>query len=142
MQKLFSGIQILLLISLVSCNDVNRKKSLEGLEAGVLQFYSQSKWGRGNLAKEYVVPALRIKFLDDLDLLMKKVKVSEIDIVRITPIDNNKKAVVRVRITWIPDGEGIVRETLVEDTWINIKNLWLREKSKIVDGKPLPYIFK
>ncbi|MBN2724113.1 MAG: hypothetical protein JXR95_08600 [Deltaproteobacteria bacterium] len=133
---------LLILVFFIGCTDLDKKKTLHTLEGNVLQFYEQARWGRGNLAKEYVVPSGRIKFLDDLDLLLKKIKISEINVIRITPYKKNSKAAVRLRIKWLNEDEGILNETLVEDTWIQIKNIWLRDKCKVIDGKKLPSIFK
>ncbi len=127
---------------LCACTPIKSKQELQNLEPSVLQFYEQLKWYRGSLAKAYVAPALRPKFLDDVDEAQQKMKISYINVIRITPYEKNKKAAVRLRVVWHVVDEGIVHETVVEETWRRFKTTWLRFSSKVVRGKKPPLIFK
>ncbi|MBU1239853.1 hypothetical protein KKF84_19450 [Myxococcota bacterium] len=130
------------LLALWGCTPMKSKQELQNLEPSVIQYYEQLKWYRATLAKDYVVPAQRPKFLDDVDEASQKMKISYINVIRITPFEKNKKAAVRLRVVWHVVDEGIVHETVVEDTWKRFKNTWLKVSSKIIKGKKLPYIFK
>jgi hypothetical protein len=131
----------LLLLGTFSCTSLRQKKALELLEPSVIKFYEQLKWFRASMAKTYILPAKRPQFLDDIDIASRKLKFSHIKVIRITPINKNSKAVVRLRVIWHTVDEAIVHETLVEEKWKLFKRVWLRTKSRVVSGEKLPWIF-
>lgn len=130
-----------LFLGTISCSTMQKKKNLELLEPSVLKFYEQVRWFRATMAKSYILPGRRPQFLDDMDIASKKLKISHIKVIRITPYKKYSRAIVRLRVIWHTIDEDIVHETLVEEKWKLLKKHWLRTKSKIVTGKSLPWLF-
>lgn len=128
------------LLLVVSCAS-SRREALAGLEPSVLQFCEQLKWFNGELSRNYVPPALRAAYVDQLDAASRKISVASIEVIRITPDAKAKKAVVRMRVEWTSKDEDILRNTLVESSWENIQGNWYHTGAKVVDGPPVPLLF-
>lgn len=119
----------------------SRKETLATLEPAVLQFYEQIKWLNGEISKNYILPAVRAAYIDQLDAASRKISLASIEVIRITPNAKAKKAIVRVRIAWTAKDENIVHDTLVESTWENIQGNWYHTASKVIDGPVVPLLF-
>jgi hypothetical protein len=135
----------LLLIALlagISCTPMKNKETLTTLEPAVMQFYEQLKWFNGEISKDYVPPAFRSAYLDQLDVAERKINFSSISVVRITPDKTAKKAVVRLRVAWMEKDDNIVNDTLVETTWEYHGSAWYHTKGKVVDGPKIPVLFE
>jgi hypothetical protein len=128
-------------IILAGCAPIKKKRDLAALEPAVLQFYSQLKWYRGTIAKAYIHPKLRPAFLDAIDAAAKDIKISDIKVIRITPVHKKDIAKVRLRVVWFHKGEMIVHNSLVEDTWKMFGKNWMKIKSKVIKGKKVPILF-
>ncbi|PKN23748.1 MAG: hypothetical protein CVU65_13655 [Deltaproteobacteria bacterium HGW-Deltaproteobacteria-22] len=135
----------LILIALsagVCCTPMKNKETLATLEPAVIQFYEQLKWFNGEISKDYVPPAFRSAYLDQLDVAERKINFSSISVVRITPDKTAKKAIVRLRVSWMEKDDNIVNDTLVEATWEFQGNAWYHTKGKVVDGPKIPVLFE
>jgi len=130
------------LLTLVSCTNMKNKETLTTLEPAVMQFYEQLKWFNGEISKDYVPPAFRSAYLDQLDVAERKISFSSINVVRITPDKTAKKAAVRLRISWTEKNDNIVNDTLVETTWEYHGSAWYHTKGKVVDGPKIPVLFE
>ncbi len=133
---------ILALLVLVSCTNMKNKETLTTLEPAVMQFYEQLKWFNGEISKDYVPPAFRSAYLDQLDVAERKISFSSINVVRITPDKTARKAAVRLRISWTEKNDNIVNDTLVETTWEYHGAAWYHTKGKVVDGPKIPVLFE
>ncbi len=126
---------------LLSCASP-RRETLATLEPSVLQFYEQLRWFNGEISKNYVPPAFRAAFVDQLDAASRKISLSSIEIIRITPDAKAKTAVVRMRVAWTAKDEDILHDTLVETAWENVNGNWYHTKARVVDGPPVPLLFE
>jgi len=140
MKRLF----ILILVGLAagSCTNMKNKETITTLEPSVMQFYEQLKWFNGEISKDYVPPAFRSAYLDQLDVAERKISFNSISVVRITPDKTAKKAAVRLRISWTEKNDNIVNDTLVETTWEVHGTSWYHTKGKVVDGPKIPVLFE
>ena len=136
------GSLLLLFLSVFACTEMKSKKSLPTLEPAVMQFYEQLKWFNGEISKEFVPPAFRSVYLDQLDTAEHRFSFNSIQIVRITPDKAAKKAVVRLRISWTAKDDNIVNDTLVETTWEHHGSSWYHIRGRVVDGPKIPVLFE
>lgn len=125
-----------------SCATSRRRETLSTLEPAVLQFYEQLKWFNGEISKTYILPAVRPAYLDQLDLASRRITISSIEIIRITPDAQARTAVVRMRIAWTDKDENILQDTLVEASWLHDNGNWYHTRARVVDGPVIPILFE
>jgi hypothetical protein len=124
------------LLVLTAC--AGKQKQTENLIKTSTGFQEGLRWGRFEEAASHVPPAEREAFLDEHDELAEELRIDDYEVIRIHFKDSHEEARVQVKYTWHMDGEGIVKETVTDQTWLLHGTAWLLEDEVLKRGEPMP----
>jgi len=98
-----------------------------------------ARWGRIDLAIQYVEPAFRDRFLQTHQQWGRKIKVADVDLVRIEvdPIsDDVDKAVVLVSYSWYKLDTMTLHQTVIRQFWRDIEGDYRLGAEDVFEGDP------
>jgi hypothetical protein len=126
------------LAALAACS--SPQKRTESLLETSTRFQEGLRWRRFEDAASHVPPAERESFLDEHDELDKDLRIDDYEVIRVHFKDGHEEAQVQVKYSWHLDGEGVVKETVTDQTWkLHGSAWWLEEEAK-KRGEDMPGI--
>lgn len=94
------------------------------------------KWERFEAAAAVLSPAERDEFLDERDVLAKNLRITEIEILRLT--QRGQRAEVHVKLIWYRDDEGVVHESVAAQRWERHGKRWRLVDEHRARGDEMP----
>ena len=113
--------------------------SKDKLGVALLHFNSGVRWSRHQQAAEFFLPKLRDVYLNKVEELDEKVKISEVEPLRVDFTKDNRIAKVRYRFTWHLDTEMLVRKAVIIEYWLFAGGSWQVVKVSKASGHDFPY---
>jgi hypothetical protein len=95
------------------------------------------RWQRFSAAAARLPAAERTAFVDDWDQRSTDLKITDYDIVRVTPV-GARRARVQVKLAWYRDSEGTLRETHALQTWEQRGKAWFLVETHRLRGVEMP----
>jgi hypothetical protein len=125
-------------VTLAACS--SPQKRTESLLETSTRFQEGLRWARFEDAASHVPPAQREAFLDEHDELGEDLRIDDYEVIRVHFKDGHEEAQVQVKYSWHLDGEGVVKETVTDQTWkLHGSAWWLEEEAK-KRGEDMPGI--
>ncbi len=123
----------------VGCATGRSRNAREKLGLALLHFNSGVRWGRHQEAADFFPVKLRDRYLKNVEKLDEKVRVSEVEPLRIDFSKNGRLAKVRYRFTWHSEDEMLVRKSVIIEYWYWNRGKWRLVKLSRGPGEGLPY---
>ncbi len=136
-RALFAFVILAVGASLVSCADTYGARRV--LARSIDEFNAQVRWGRQEQASAYLIPKLRKDYLDRVERLGEKIRITEVDILRVILRKGGKQAVVRVRFKWQRRDDILLHQSLIAETWVQKGKDWVLVRIRQL-GKPMPLL--
>src|SRR5687767_3169217 len=127
---------VLIVLALVGCG--GQQKPADDLLFDVRGYQEGLRWRRYEDSAARIKPSAREDFLDRRDELDEELRVDDYEIMRVKLTDQGKGATVQVKITWHMDGVGVVKDTVVEQSWERHKVGWILVAEKHKRGDEMP----
>ena len=108
------------------------------LDFNAMQFNQGVRWRQHQKAAKHLHPTLRDQYLNHAEAADEAVNVSEVELLRTTLEAKKKQAVLRYRYIWHRVSRGLVRRTVVVQTWQQQKDQWFVTKIAHGSGPEFP----
>jgi hypothetical protein len=126
-----------MLLVVAACGPGLGAVSEETLTDSVRDYNDGIRWQRWDNAAAYLPQPERSKWLDDQDALAKDLKITEYDVVRVTP-KGDKEAKVQIKMSWYKANEVTVHETHAMQTWEHHGKKWVLVEEERQRGDEMP----
>ncbi len=115
-----------------------QQKPADDLLFDVRGYQEGLRWRRYEDAAARLKPSSREDFLDKRDELDDELRVDDYEIMRVKMTSKGQKATVQVKLTWHMDGVGVVKDTVVEQSWERHRAGWMLVAEKHKRGDEMP----
>ena len=132
--------RVVLALAVVACGAAcgGNQKPQDDLLYNVRGYQEGLRWRRYEDSASRLAPSKREAFLDKRDELDDELRVDDYEIMRVKMQAQGKKATVQVKLTWHLDSVGIVKDTVVEESWERHKTGWFLVGEKLKRGPEMP----
>jgi hypothetical protein len=124
------------LAALAAC--ASPQKLTETLIDSSFTYQEGLRWSRYEDSASLVPPQRRETFLDERDDIAVDLRIDDYEVIRIKLRNNKSEAHVRVKYMWHLDSEGVVHETITDQTWMRKGKLWFVMTEVRRSGEPMP----
>jgi len=110
--------------------------SISRLRDSVDRLNESARWGRLDIAGDYVAPKYRLRFFKERSAWTKNIQVADSQVASFVVQDDQKKAKVILQINWYNLGHMSLQYTAVEQTWSRARNHFFLTSERVIDGNP------
>lgn len=107
------------------------------LDDSVRAYNDSVRWGRYEVAANFISPKERAQFVDDADERSKDLRITQYDVVQVERT-SARAANVHVKMEWYKLSEGTLHETHAKQTWEQRGRAWLMVQEARVRGHEMP----
>jgi hypothetical protein len=95
-----------------------------------------ARWGRIDLAAQYVGPAYRQRFFSSHSTWGQRIQIADLDVVRLDIDSKKKSATASVAISWYGLDQMTLRQSVVRQRWKLLEGQYILDGEDVVDGEP------
>jgi hypothetical protein len=129
------GIYGLLAVALLGCNFAGLRPT-EKLKQSIQELNEAARWGRLDLASQYVGPNYRQRFFAVHASWGKQMQIADLEMVRLDIDPNKSVAAASIAISWYGLNEMTLRQTVVRQRWKQREGQYVLDDEQVIDGDP------
>jgi hypothetical protein len=125
---------LMMVCGIAACGSAQRRG--EDLFESIRTYHEGVRWERFPAAASRVPAPQRAAFVEERDRLAEDLRITDYDVVRVTP--GERTAQVQVKYTWYKDSEGLVRRTHALERWQRSGKVWVLVDEHRMRGDDMP----
>jgi hypothetical protein len=123
------------LLVFVSCN-LGTLRPTDKLKESVQEMNEAARWGRIDIAAQYVGPTYRQRFFASHASWGRRIQIGELEVVRLDLNPNRRAATVLVAISWYGLNQMSLRQSLVRQRWNLFEGQFVLDDEEVLEGEP------
>lgn len=124
------------MVVLLGCSSLSPRQS-DPLDDSIRAYNDGVRWGRYEVAANFIAPKERAQFVDDADERSKDLRITQYDVVQVER-SSGRAAAVHLKMEWYKESEGTVHETHAKQSWEKQGKAWLMVHETRVRGDAMP----
>lgn len=123
------------ILLLIGC-DFSNLRPTEKLKQSIQEMNEAARWGRIDLAAQYVGPAYRQRFFSAHSTWGQRIQIADLEMVRLDIDSNKKSATASIAISWYGLDQMTLRQTVVRQRWKSLEGQFILDDEDVLEGEP------
>jgi hypothetical protein len=123
------------ILLLIGC-DFSNLRPTEKLKQSIQEMNEAARWGRIDLAAQFVGPAYRQRFFRAHSTWGQRIQIADLEVVRLDIDSKKKSATASIAISWYGLDQMTLRQTTVRQQWKLLDGQYILDDEDVLEGEP------
>ena len=116
---------VLTLFMAINACAPNQLYQRKDLDAALLKYHQNFRWGRLKQAAQYVQPQLQADFVQSWLKHWDDMELHNVEVLSLIEKENGDVVEVAIKVQWIDQTTMNLKEKILQETWVRTKDGWL-----------------